>query len=70
MYDAIQFDLFAALPEIFVLTMAMFILLADLFIKPSSRFLIYVFAQFTLLGATLLTNLDRINLSGFERTED
>ena len=55
MNDAIQFDLIAALPEIFVLTMAMFILLADLFIKPANRFLIYAFTQFTLLGATLLT---------------
>ena len=50
MNDALQFDLIAALPEIFVLTMAMFILLADLFLKPASRFLIYGFAQFTLLG--------------------
>ena len=55
MNDALQFDLIAALPEIFVLTMAMFILLADLFLKPASRFLIYGFAQFTLLGAALIT---------------
>jgi NADH-quinone oxidoreductase subunit N len=55
MENLIRFDLIAALPEIFVLTMAMFILLLDLFLKPANRFLIYAFAQLTLLGATVLT---------------
>ena len=53
--DSIQFDLIAALPEILVLSMAMFVLLLDLFIKQQSRFLVYVFTQMTLLGAAFLT---------------
>jgi len=48
-------DLISALPEIFVLCMAMFILLLDLFLKPSNRVLIYILAQATLLGAAAIT---------------
>ncbi|HEX5538655.1 MAG TPA: NADH-quinone oxidoreductase subunit N, partial [Methylophilaceae bacterium] len=55
MNNLVRYDLIAALPEIFVLTMAMFILLLDLFLKPANRFLIYAFAQLALLGATLIT---------------
>jgi len=51
----IQSDLIAALPEMFVLSMAMFILLLDLFLKPHSRILIYIFTQITLLGAAFIT---------------
>lgn len=50
-------DLISALPEIFVLGMAMFILLLDLFLKPSNRVLIYVFSQLTLVGAAAITIL-------------
>ena len=50
-------DLISALPEIFVLGMAMFILLLDLFLKPSNRVLIYVFSQLTLAGAVAITIL-------------
>jgi NADH-quinone oxidoreductase subunit N len=52
--DAINSDLMTALPEIFVLGMAMFILLLDLYLK-SNRIVIYVLAQATLLGAAILT---------------
>ncbi|MDP2246643.1 MAG: NADH-quinone oxidoreductase subunit NuoN, partial [Nitrosomonadales bacterium] len=48
-------DLISALPEIFVLCMAMFILLLDLFLKPGNRVLIYIFAQLTLVGAAAIT---------------
>ncbi|PKO24982.1 MAG: NADH-quinone oxidoreductase subunit NuoN [Betaproteobacteria bacterium HGW-Betaproteobacteria-8] len=50
-------DLISALPEIFVLGMAMFILLLDLFLKPSNRVLIYVLSQLTLAGAAAITIL-------------
>lgn len=50
-------DLISALPEIFILGMAMFILLLDLFLKPSNRVLIYVFSQLTLAGAVAITIL-------------
>lgn len=51
----IQYDLITALPEIFVLSMAMFVLLLDLFLKSNTRILLYVFSQLTLLGAAFLT---------------
>ena len=50
-------DLISALPEIFVLGMAMFILLLDLFLKPGNRVMIYVFSQLTLAGAAAITIL-------------
>jgi NADH-quinone oxidoreductase subunit N len=53
--DVLQMDLISALPEMFVLGMAMLILLLDLFIKPSSRQVIDMLAQVTLLGAAYLT---------------
>lgn len=53
--NAISLDLLTALPEIVVLVMAMFILLLDLFLKPGNRYLVYVFAQVTLLLAAILT---------------
>ena len=53
--NPIYFDLYAALPEVFVLTMAMVILLGDLFIGARSRFVIYVMSQSTLLGAAMIT---------------
>ena len=51
----IQTDVIAALPEIFVLSMAMFILLIDLFIKPANRIVVFMLAQATLLGAAYIT---------------
>jgi NADH-quinone oxidoreductase subunit N len=53
--NGLQTDLIAALPEIFVLSMAMIILLADLFIKPANRIILFVLAQITLLGAAFIT---------------
>ncbi len=53
--NGIQTDVIAALPEIFVLSMAMFILLVDLFIKPANRIAIFMLAQLTLLGAAFIT---------------
>ncbi|CAG0988951.1 NADH-quinone oxidoreductase subunit N [Methylophilaceae bacterium] len=50
-------DLISALPEMFVLGMAMFILLLDLFLKPANRALIYILAQITLIGAAVITVL-------------
>lgn len=41
----------------FVLGMAMFILLLDLFLKPANRALIYILAQITLIGAAVITVL-------------
>ena len=57
MNQLIQSDLFLILPEIFVLSMAMVVLMTDLFIKPSSRWIIFALSQFTLLGgAGCVTN--------------
>lgn len=53
--ENIRYDLITALPEIVIASMAMFILLADLFLKPASRIAIYVLAQLTLLVAAYLT---------------
>ena len=55
MMNGLQTDLLSALPEMFVLGMAMFILLIDLFLKPSSRVAIFLLAQITLLGAAFIT---------------
>ncbi|MEI2635414.1 MAG: NADH-quinone oxidoreductase subunit NuoN [Methylotenera sp.] len=53
--ENIQFDLMAVLPELTVLIMAMFILLADLFLKPKNKIAIYGLAQFTLFAAAYFT---------------
>ena len=53
--ENIQFDLMAALPELTVLGMAMFILLADLFLKPKNKIVIYGLAQVTLFAAAYFT---------------
>ena len=53
--NGIQTDLFSAMPEIFVLCMAMFILLLDLFLKPGNRIIIYILSQLTLIGALFIT---------------
>ncbi|MSP87176.1 MAG: NADH-quinone oxidoreductase subunit NuoN [Methylotenera sp.] len=53
--ENIRYDLITALPEIVIVSMAMFILLADLFLKPANRIAIYVLAQLALLGAAYFT---------------
>jgi NADH-quinone oxidoreductase subunit N len=56
MNQFIQSDLSLILPEVFVLSMAMIVLMTDLFIKPSSRWIIFVLSQLTLLGGAYLTS--------------
>ena len=53
--NAIQSDLYAALPEIIILCMAMFVLLLDLFLKSHNRSLIYIFTQVGLAAAAVVT---------------
>ncbi len=53
--ENIRYDLITALPEIVILSMAMLILLADLFLKQTNRIAIYVLAQVTLLIAAYVT---------------
>ena len=55
MNSFIQSDLSLILPEIFVLSMAMIVLMTDLFIKPSMRWIIFALSQFALLGGAYLT---------------
>ena len=56
MNQFIQSDLSLILPEVFVLSMAMIVLMTDLFIKPSSRWIIFALSQLTLLGGAFLTS--------------
>ena len=53
--ENIRYDLITALPEIVIVCMAMFILLADLFVKNANRIAIYGLAQLTLLIAAYIT---------------
>jgi NADH-quinone oxidoreductase subunit N len=53
--NGLQSDLISALPELFILGMAMVILLVDLFLKPSNRIFIFLLAQLTLLAAAFIT---------------
>jgi NADH-quinone oxidoreductase subunit N len=53
--EYIQADLITVLPELTVLVMAMLILLADLFLKPGSKVLVYPLAQVTVLVAAYFT---------------
>jgi NADH-quinone oxidoreductase subunit N len=55
MNNPIFYDLYAALPEIFVLGMAMVVLLVDLFLSDRNRYVAYILSQVTLLGAAFLT---------------
>ncbi len=55
MNNPIVYDLMAARPEILVLTMAMVILLVDLFLSERHRYVGYVLSQLTLLGSAILT---------------
>jgi len=56
MNQFIQSDVSLILPEVFVLSMAMIVLMTDLFIKPSSRWIIFILSQLTLLGGAYLTS--------------
>lgn len=53
--DNLQYDLLTLLPEMVVLSMAMLILLLDLFILPKNRHIIYGLSQLTLLAAAFFT---------------
>ncbi len=53
--ENIQIDLITILPEIIVLCMAMAILLAGLFLKPSNQIMLYGLAQLTLVVAAYST---------------
>ena len=53
--ENIRYDLITALPEIVIVSMAMLILLADLFLKNANRIAIYGLAQLTLLIAAYIT---------------
>jgi len=53
--ENIQFDIMSILPEVTVLSMAMLILILDLFIRPKNRFIIYGLSQFTLFAAAWFT---------------
>lgn len=53
--NPIYSDLYMAMPEVFVLTMAMLILLIDLFLNDRNRFVTYALSQVTLLGAAVIT---------------
>jgi NADH-quinone oxidoreductase subunit N len=55
MNNPIFYDLMTALPELLVLAMAMVILLVDLFLSERNRYVGYVLAQLTLLGAAFIT---------------
>ena len=47
-------DLLPVIPEVFVLTMACVILIADLLIRQNDRLVTYMLVQLTLLGCTLI----------------
>lgn len=53
--ENIQIDILSVLPELTVLSMGIFILILDLFIKPQNRFVIYGLTQFTLFAAAVFT---------------
>lgn len=66
--ENIRYDLITALPEIVIVCMAMFILLADLFLKPTNRIVIYVLAQLSLLGAAYFTFSTHVPSVGYAFT--
>lgn len=53
--ENIHIDILSVLPELTVLSMGMFILILDLFIKLQNRFVIYGLTQFTLFAAAVFT---------------
>lgn len=66
--ENIRFDLITALPEITILSMAMLILLADLFLKPANRIVIYILSQLTLFAAAYLTFTTHVPSVGYAFT--
>jgi NADH-quinone oxidoreductase subunit N len=65
MDSAIYNDLYAALPEVVILIMAMVILLVDLFLSDRTRFVTYALTQFTLLGAAMITVVTHTTAVGY-----
>ena len=65
MNNAILIDLITALPEIFVLSMAMVVLLVGLFLKDSNRHVNYILTQVTLLGAAVITVVTHLPSVGY-----
>ena len=65
----IQLDVITILPEIIVFTMAMVVLLTDLFLKPSNRIVIYLLSQFTLLAAIVAVVKTHTATVGYVFTE-
>jgi NADH-quinone oxidoreductase subunit N len=47
--EYIKYDLMSAMPEMIILGMAMFIMLADLFLKQKDKLAIFLLSQVTLL---------------------
>ena len=66
--ENIQFDLMAALPEIVILSMAMIVLVADLFLTKCSRIAIYGLSQLALLVAAYITVTTHISGVGYAFT--
>lgn len=62
--DTIRLDLFAALPEIIVVSMAMVVLLADLFLNKDNRIWIYALSQLTLFAGATVTYLTHTTEGG------
>jgi NADH-quinone oxidoreductase subunit N len=48
-------NLWVALPEIFVLSMACIAILVDVFVKQKTRFVTFLIVQFTLIGAAIIS---------------
>jgi len=64
MHPIVQ-DLYSALPEITVLTMAMVILLTDLFLSARNRYITYILTQVTLLAAAFITVATHTSAVGY-----
>jgi NADH-quinone oxidoreductase subunit N len=65
MNHPIFYDLISALPEVFVLTMAMVVLLVDLFLSARTRYVSYILTQVTLLGAAFITVWTHVPAVGY-----
>jgi NADH-quinone oxidoreductase subunit N len=65
MTNPIVYDLIAALPEIFVLCMAMVVLLVDLFLSARTRYISYILTQITVLGAAFITVSTHVPAVGY-----
>ncbi len=58
-------DLYATLPEVIVLTMAMVILLTDLFLSERNRYVTYFLTQVTLMSAAFVTVATHTSAVGY-----